>query len=303
MGIVTGKGQDKELFNSKWVTAVITDVSNRVHFVPIKNVIGDYFLAEINKQLYCFRIDGSRIKVWQQNLTKSFRMLFYDINHYLPISEKDIKLIEETLRKDNLPQLDKKMFRTLSYLAKREKETPNKPFDGHDLIKIVEEAKTKPDSKTDETLINMLNFIEHLDVKQILSPVRKLSEFLYHDLIESDPKFFGTIAQAYKNVDFENKYMTNVPITSKKSWVKFALIIGIAVAVIGLLAFAMQSGMLNNLIPHPESPGATTVHSTQAVFQNYPTPEALKAAITRGDVKYQDLPIDIQHMVDQVRTP
>ena len=148
----------------------------------------------------------------------------------------------------------------------------------------------------------MIKYLENLDITQIVTPLRKLSEFLEQDLVESDPHFFGTVTNAFKAVETENKYMTNVPVTAKKSYIKLFVIIGLCFMVMGVGVFVLQSGMLNNLVPQIGG-GNPQVHTAAAVYQNYPTPEALKAAITRGDVNYNELPPDIKHMVDQVKTP
>jgi len=62
MGVLTGK----DIYSSKWITADITDSAHKVHFVPIKYVLGDYFLADINNRIYLFRIDGARIFTWEK---------------------------------------------------------------------------------------------------------------------------------------------------------------------------------------------------------------------------------------------
>ena len=42
----------------KYVTALISDSNHRAHAVPIKKMIGDYFLAAVNGQLYAFSHEG-----------------------------------------------------------------------------------------------------------------------------------------------------------------------------------------------------------------------------------------------------
>ena len=117
MGII----KHKDIFSSKWITAEITDASNRIYYVPIKRTIGDYFLADIENHVYCFKIEGARIKVYQHTLVKSFRVLQYDLNHYMPVSAKDNKMLEEVLKKNALPKMNMMLFNILKLLGKREK--------------------------------------------------------------------------------------------------------------------------------------------------------------------------------------
>ena len=72
---------DNEFFSAKWITAVITDSSNRLHLVPIKYTIGDYFVTKINNSLYVFKLDGSQIKNYRKNYEKIKSVLFYDTTH------------------------------------------------------------------------------------------------------------------------------------------------------------------------------------------------------------------------------
>ena len=87
----------KDIFNSKFITAEITDSSDRLWFVHIKYVIGDYFTAVLDNQLYCFRI-ASRLKTYRHKGISSFRVLQYDTTHYMPISGADYANLGKVLR-------------------------------------------------------------------------------------------------------------------------------------------------------------------------------------------------------------
>ena len=67
MGVLHGR----DIYSSKWITAEISDASNRVHYVPIKHTLGDYFLADILGDVYAFKIDGSRILQYRETLVKT----------------------------------------------------------------------------------------------------------------------------------------------------------------------------------------------------------------------------------------
>lgn len=288
MGVLGGKG----IFSSKWITAEITNSANRIFYVPIKRTIGDYFLADIEGQIYCFKIDGSRIKVYQHTLVRSFRILQYDTNHYLPVSAGDNKDLEDIIRINALPKMNMMLFNILKLLGKREKNS----FKAHDLEELVSEV-SQHETEYKERVQNIKNYLSHLSVDQIVTPVRKITEFIEGDLLASDAQFFGSIVTQHARVDVEHKKVTNTPEKGKTSWLKIALILCILALIIFAAYYLITSGSLTNLVPTFGGPTAPNLMS------QYGTPEALKAAVDRGEVNYNTLPPDIKSMVDNVKLP
>lgn len=290
MGILSGK----DIFNSKWITAIVTDSYNRRYFVPIKHTIGDYFLANIENDIYCFKMEPSRITVYQHTLVKSFRMIDYNLSHYLPISAAYNKELEEVLKQNGLPKMNMMLFNIMKLLGKREKEV----FTPHDLEALVAEV-SEHEHEYKERVQNIKNYLTHLNVKQIVTPVRKISEFIEGDMLESDPRFFGTIVTQIQKVDTEHKKITNTPEKGKSAWLKIALII----AIIGLIAFAgyylWDSGILTKSLPT----FGVTQTSNQNLMAKYPTPEAAKAAIDRGELDYNKLSPEMKSLVDSYQPP
>src|SRR3990167_1622422 len=199
-------GHSKIIYSSKWITAEISDGSSRLHFVPIKHTIGDYFVAQINKQLYAFRIDGSRIKTYRQTLVKSFRVLQYDTTHYLPISS-ETKELELVLQKNSLPKTNDLLFKIFKLLGRREKSE----FIPHQLKDLVKELEAN-EAKYPEQVKNIKIYIESLGVDQIVTPVRRIADFIEDDLIATSPSFLGEGLTHYQRLDFEHKKVTNSPI-------------------------------------------------------------------------------------------
>ena len=300
MGLLSGK----DIFSSKWITAEITDSSNHIYYVPIKIVLGDYFLTEIENQLYCFKIDGSRVKTYRHTLIKSFRVLQYDTNHYLPITAKNNTELEQVLRENALPKVDSKLLGIFKVLGKREEHFADKQtFTPHDLQSLVEEAQSHKNEYS-EQVQNLTNYLEHLHVNQIVTPVKKVSEFLEDDLLTTDPRFLGTIISGYQRTDAENKKMTNTPIAGKGPWLKLIIILMIVAMVGGIGYYVYSSGMLNNLTNFTHIGGTTTQPTTtQDIMKQYPTPEALKAAVDRGDLKMDALPKEVQDMIKNYHPP
>lgn len=297
MGII----KHKDIFSSKWITAEITDASNRIYYVPIKRTIGDYFLADIENHVYCFKIEGARIKVYQHTLVKSFRVLQYDLNHYMPVSAKDNKMLEEVLKKNALPKMNMMLFNILKLLGKREKAS----FTTHDLQKLVNEVgKHEKDYK--ERVESIKNYLQHLNVTEIVTPVRQITEFIEGDLLATDSKFMGSIVTQHARTDIEHKKVTNTPEAGKTAWIKFMLIAAMIGIIILVAYLAYDSGIFNNLIPSFPSfnvPSLTPPSQQQSLMDKYPNPEAAKAAIDRGELDYNSLTNDEKAMIDTVKSP
>ena len=265
--------------------------------MPIKFVLGDYFLAELDKQIFCFKIDGSRIKTYRHTLVRSFTVLHYDTTHYLPISPGDNKELELVLKENALPKMNHLLFGMLKLLGKREK----KQFQTHDLNDLVAEV-AQHENEYGEQVTNLKNYLASLNINQIVTPVRSVVDFIEGDLLATDPKFLGDIVSAYQRTDVEHKKITNSAITGKVAWMKVIAILAIIVIIIAIGVMVWQSGMLSHGIPGLSLPNLNAPTPTD-LMHKYPTPESLKAAIDRGEIKYGDLPPDIQKMVDTVKIP
>ena len=81
----------KDFLSTKYTTAIIFDKGNRAFSVEIKNTIDDYFMVTISRQLYVFKLDGTRIYTWRHLGRKTCRFYLYTIDHYLPMSPNDNK--------------------------------------------------------------------------------------------------------------------------------------------------------------------------------------------------------------------
>lgn len=296
MGITNGR----DLFSAAYVTAQIVDATKRIHYVPIKHPIGDFFIADIGKQTYCFKIDPSRIMTYRETMTKSFRVLWYTTENYQPISAGDTALLEDVLRTNSLPKVNYMLFSTLKTLGKREKNLqPNQKFPGHSLVELTKEV-TKHETQYTEQVQNITNYLEHLQTQQIVTPVRQVSEFLEEELIVPDAKFLGDIVSTLQKVDQEHKKVTNVPITGKLPWFKILLIVSLVGILGGVGYYLYESGAFSNF---SLTGFLGQSASSQDLMKQYPTPESLKVAISEGKVKESDLPPDIKREVDAIKLP
>lgn len=316
MGVIT----HKDIFSSKWVTAEIKDASKRLWYVPIKNVIGDFFLAEINSQVYCFKID-SEICQYRESLTKSFHLIQYDISHYRPI-KSEIKELELALAKNNLPKVDGYLSKIFKNLAQREKK--GQDFTPHSLLKLIEKLTTQ---KTDfisslakeerrvqeEQIETIITYLENLSIDEITTPLKSISNFIEDDLKATDPKILGTITTTLTNLDFENKKVTNTPISPKMAWLKWLLVMTIGLVIVFFVYYAWDHGYFDSFtnaaggfegvnIFGGFSPPASSGYSDKELQGKY-TPEQLKAAIDRGEIDYNKLSPLMKQTVDNVKLP
>jgi len=295
MGILSGK----DILSAKWITAIITDSANELNFVPIKRMIGEYFLANIQDQLYVFRVEGNRIKTWRKTLAKSFRVLFFDTIHYLPISAGDLTELAMALEKNNLPRVDGNLFTVLKLAGNKEKEGKN--FVTVDLKKLID-AIGGEGAKYSEAVENIKNFLTHLDTDKIITPVRKITEFLEDDLMATDPKFMGTIVKGNLATEDELRKVTNTVVGSKGPILKIVLILMVVGLGIFVVWFLFDSGTLEDFGLESMFGGLTGEASREEkIIAKYGSPEQLVAAIDSGEEDYDDLPLEIRKMVDQQR--
>jgi len=313
MGVLHGR----DLFSSKYITAEIKDSSKRLWYVPIKYTIGDYFLASIQRQTYCFKID-SEICQYREKLTKQFQVIQYDIKHYRPL-KSEIKELELLLKKEGLSKVDGTMAHILRVLsAKEKKEHEFTPHDLDEWIKKISEYEDKNISKVipkDQhkfsiEMASIINYLDNMGIEKIATPVRGVSEFIEDDLKATDPKFLGTVATTLQNLDFENKRVTNSPSGSKVAWLKWILIISLVVIVALVVYVAYSNGWFDPILNAGKAledvnfsftPGAAP---TDAGFaQKYPTPEAAKAALDRGELHESQIPPAMRELVKNVKTP
>ncbi len=292
MGVFSGK----DVYSSKFITAEITDAGGMIHFIPIKHTIGAYFVADIDHKVYCFKIDGTRIKTWQKTLAKSFRVLQYDISNYNPINASDMVELEKVLEWNGLPKLNKNLLGILRLAAR--KENPMENWTPHKLIDIQSQV-AEWEHKYPEESRNLIQFIKELNITEIVTPVRRVVDFLEGDLKTTDPGFLGDIFSHFQRLDNEHKKVTNTVVGSKNAWVKIVALV-MVIGLVGAIGFlAYDSGMFDNLLPGGLSfiPGQTT---TEDIMKDYSSPEALKVDIDSGKIDYDDLPKNVQRMIDSI---
>lgn len=293
--------------------------------------MGEYFLVELDKQVYCFKIDDE-ICQYRQKLTKQFQAIIYDISHYRPI-KPEIKELELLLKEEGLPKVNGTLadiFRILGTREKKEldKDGKEKPFSPHDLKKLIEyinnyEKKKiaqiipKDQAKFAGQAKTIVNFLENLDVKQIATPLKSITNFIEDDLRSSDSKFFGNVAQTLQTLDYENKKVTNTPVRSSKAWMVWVLVFAMVGAVAVFALVAIEQGWFDDLFSFTDAFSGISFQPVQvppkqaakgdpcsdaALQKKYPEPVQLKIAIAEGTEPCTPSPF-LQEILDGVDLP
>lgn len=287
----------KNVYNYKGITAEITDSGNNKWFVPIKYILGDYFVTKINNQTYVFKIVGSRIKNSKRKGAMTFQTLDYNTEHYMPVSA-DVKELEMVLLKNKLPPVNGKLHGIMKILGRTEKDA----FVAHDLIELIEKLSNSKD-KYQKEVAELLNYFGSLAIDKIVTPLGRVSEFIETDLKATDAKVIGDVFVEAVEVDKDHKTVTNVPVNLKKSYLVMALILLVVFSVIGLIYFAYEAGRFDNMGFDLGFSGGGADYSKEALMKKYPNGASMRAAVDSGTLDYNKLPKDVQKMVDATPIP
>lgn len=168
MGLLKG-----QVLTPKYTTAEISDSDNRIHYVPIKHTIGNYFLAEIDGKYFAFSLENARYLTHRSKhgLGKSFQVVQYDTTHTHCLSPTT-KELEIMLSENSLPKMDRTMHEIFKILARREKETFGKWLVGKKSFDTKKEAEKYLDGLDNKTID---------DVDENDKPIKKELEVI-HDV-------------------------------------------------------------------------------------------------------------------------
>lgn len=220
--------------------------------------------------------------------------------------------------------MNRLLHNIMRVFARREKRLrEGEKFVAHDIDEIVRAFSNYEDNpKYTEEVKNIKKFLDELDVTTIVTPVRKITDFITEDLIATSPSFLGELLPRYQRLDAEHKKITNTPQKSSGIMMKIIVIALMAVVIVVGLVYAMQEGVFDGIGEFIESMGtlgeglsglpsptagfdipSATDYSDETIMERYPTPELLKAAINRGEIDYNNLSSFIKDLVDDVKDP
>ena len=291
MGILTGK----DLLSGKFTTAIITDSDNQVHFVPIKHTLGDWFIVEIATKIFAFTLKNARYGIWRRTGAKSFKIIQYDTSNTRSL-KPETKELELVLKKNALPRMNRMLFNILRLLGMKEKGEAN--FKNHNLVELTTEL-TKREEQYPEEVRNIKTFLESLDIDEIVTPVRRVTDFIWDDVIAEDPGFLGEMVPRLQRLDNEHKLTSNKPIGPKIAWMKFALIALIGIMIVGVIYYGYEEGWFKtftdlgssfeNINLPPIGQFTPNLAKDSKYYQENFTPQELRAAVDRGEIDIQSM--------------
>lgn len=308
MGFLPNNG----ILSYKYLNAKIKDAGGRIRFVQVKNYLGDYFVTTINQQPYVFKVDAGDVGIYDEWGVKKYRIVDFSTKHYRPISDKTDK-IKHLLEDNDLPKINVALFDVLKNLGKREK----KDFEKHEvqiLLDELVEAKASKigkilgrESKYQEAAANVIDFLNSLGTKEIVTPTREIAEYIEDDLITTDPGYGGTVITTHQRTDIEHKRITNTPVGPKRPYaILLAIIFGVMLAILGIYLL-IENGTFENIpgldsfnavgdfMKNQNSPSAPPA----AVSDKYPSPGDAKCAIENGSAKIADFPVEMRELVSK----
>lgn len=296
----------------------------------------------------------------KSGIGKSFQVIQYDTTHYSSINPTTVQLgqmlKENSLGKMNLQMhnilsvlarrekasfgmwmVGKEIFetedeaiqylngledKTITVFDKNNKETKEALVVRHDIHSIDDLAKIFEEEKGEfpEQVKEIKNYLKSLDVKNIVSSLRPITDFVTEDLIATDSGYLGEAIARYQRADGTFREITNVPVKPKGNMMKY-LIIGFVVMIIVLGAYALnESGSLDGLFEFTDNLGTIQegfkdsglgsigsiqtkstggVAYTDASLQSkYPDCDSFDAAIQSGELDYNKLSASMKTLVD-----
>ena len=306
MGVLHGR----DLLSPNYLTAIIIDSLNFAHFVPIKHEVGPYFFAAIDDDLYAFDTRGLQA-THRKTLVKSFRFQIFFTDCFKPVNEH-WKGLEQILLQNNLPRMDRMMLKFFHILSRAEK----KDFKPHQIPKILDKLeKEKEDPKYKGLYKNMITYVKELELDEIVTPLRRVTEQVTGDFVIPDAKFMASIRTAFEILDKEDKIVNNVPLGPKNAWLKWIAIFSIIglVTALGFMAYSfgwfdgltdMFSGVGGGIGGGGVNPFGGFGSAQEQQFMNrFPTSEAAKAALDAGKISVSDIPPSLREHIVGLQGP
>lgn len=226
--------------------------------------------------------------------------------------------MEIMLKKNSLHKLNTRLFNILQLLGRREKTD----FTPHDINALIAEFEKELGGQYPEKVAEIKTYLKELDIDKIVTPLRRITEFIHEDLIATSPNFIASAIPKLKSLDYEHKLITNTEIKGNKHLMKYIVIALLGVLIVAGIAIANDKGVFKPLtdvgkgiqdiqksgvgIP-PIGGGFQNPtgmdYSDAAIQAKYPTPEALKAAVAAGTVDYNKLSKFAKDSIDAIVMP
>lgn len=168
-----------------------------------------------------------------------------------------------------------------------------------------------------EQVKEVKRYLDSLDIRHIVTPLRNITEFIHKDLVAEDSSFLGEGMARAQRLDGTLRAVTNVPVKPKGNMMKY-MIVGLVIGIGALGVYALtESGALDSVfeftdnlgtiqegfkgLPAPgqiQTGGSGADHSDASIMSAYPDCESLETAINAGTVDYNKLSSNMKSLVD-----
>lgn len=284
MGVLHGR----DLLSTKWPTAIIIDSVGAAHFFPIKNPIGDFFFAVVNNEIYAFNTRRQPFS-WRQSMAKTFSFYVYFTDNYNPVTE-ELKEMDNILERNDIRKFSMMWYKAMKLFARSEK----RKFEAMETLTLIEalskEKEENPKRFADHE--ELIQFLKDQPLDKIVTPVRRITDFIDETILAPDPAIFGAIKTSMKMLLNENREVNHVEIKAKKGWMKIGLMFAVIIMGAVIAWFVYDGGYLDNL--GASFGGSFGAVSDATIQTQYPNCPSLRSAVESGKLKYDSLSKGIQ---------
>jgi hypothetical protein len=230
-------------------------------------------------------------------MARTFAFYVYFTDNYNPVT-KELKELDTVLERNDIRKFSMMWYKILKQFARGEK----RKFEAMEKLKLIEalskDLKSNPKRYADYE--DLIDFLKDQPLENIVTPVRRVTDYLDETFLAPDPAVFGAIKTSLKMLLNENREVNHVEIKAKKGWMKIALLF----AVIGMGAmigwFVYDGGYLDDL--GSSFGGSFGGPNDEQIMSKYPSCASLKSAVSGGSLDYNSLSAKVKAIFDSCPT-
>jgi len=152
---------------------------------------------------------------------------------------------------------------------------------------------------------SLITFLSELDNTQVSAPVEPVSSFLDNELITTKPSFLGNLFTQYRALDAVHQKVTNKTAGGGMSWLKLGIVFMMIMAVAVFAYIGTEEGWfdfesLDLGLGGAFTPTASEDQSDPEYWMSRYSPHQLAEMTQNGTIYIDDLPPDIQDIVENV---
>ena len=289
------------LLGGRYTTAIILKGGQQFAMVPIRHMLtAALWMTVIDGQRYIFALPGSSVYTWAPKLSKSVRIVIYDISCALPLDDHWTAL-QNILDELRIPRTTNILMRILWALRREGIPEHDMNWKGVDLEEFAEKLSA---NNTDPVWAAAVKaWVQSLPNKTITYPTHRVSDML-QDFVAPNPAWLGRCVDACVNLNAKlNKMNNDIP---KPSMVWIA-VVAFGILILVVVVMFVMPGMSDGIsLPGLSLPGGSTsggggdACSAQSLMATYDDPTEIAVAQYMGELDCASLPSQVQSAVDKV---